>query len=582
MSLQLPFGIRVLNQLPTEDKYLNNGIPYTGVTQANTLVPIGIRHTGLTLNIGGVEYWYSGGITNGSLVAKSFGGGTGTTTANNGLTKIGNTIVLGGTLTGNTIIDGPYGLTLGDTTLTSLTINTTDGGSLFTSQQLLNGNIQLNVGDGVNNLQFFMGASVGNMQVTSTGYAFAGIEYGGDYSANYTNRSLVDKEYVDSMGGTLSGSTSTYGSETWLGFGAGQNGSNANTVMLGIAAGQNATAADGAVLIGAAAGQNATNAVNTVFIGSNAGTDAVNTTQSVFIGNNVGNGATNAYHSTFIGINAGVSAINANDSTFIGISAGALASGATTSTFIGNNAGNNATNANLSTFIGTSAGQNATGATSAIFIGSGAGVNAAKAVNCIFIGSGAGSSDTIDNTLNDGNSILIGNALGSGGFKRTIIIGNDNSPVTNTMDGQFLIPVPYFNWQIRGIDYVMPSTQAAGAGYVLTNDGAGVLSWEASSGSSGSTYSGYISTGSLYTMTPDISFVGVSGSTGSTVDLPSTPIQFKPYTISDIAGNASLYNIIVDGSGYLIQGSTTALIDSNYGSITFVFNGYNWSITAVV
>ena len=37
--------------------------------------------------------------------------------------------------------------------------------------------------------------------ITATAPSFAGLTYFADYSANYTNRSLVDKEYVDNLGG---------------------------------------------------------------------------------------------------------------------------------------------------------------------------------------------------------------------------------------------------------------------------------------------------------------------------------------------------------------------------------------------
>jgi hypothetical protein len=49
--------------------------------------------------------------------------------------------------------------------------------------------------DGTNNIYMDNSEQV---RVLSTNPAFSGIVYGDDYSANFTNRSLVDKEYVDS------------------------------------------------------------------------------------------------------------------------------------------------------------------------------------------------------------------------------------------------------------------------------------------------------------------------------------------------------------------------------------------------
>lgn len=97
MSLELPFGVRVLNQTPADDKYLNNGVAYTDVNEVNSLLPIGIRHIGLTVNINNVEYWYGTGIADLDLIEKSLGGG-GTIT---GATNLGSGIgVYSGTSSG--------------------------------------------------------------------------------------------------------------------------------------------------------------------------------------------------------------------------------------------------------------------------------------------------------------------------------------------------------------------------------------------------------------------------------------------------------------------------------------------------
>jgi len=76
MALELPFGLKVLNPLPVDDKYLSGGTPYTSVSAVNTAIPEPIRHQGLTVNINGVEYWYKDGVTDGDLVLKTTGGGT--------------------------------------------------------------------------------------------------------------------------------------------------------------------------------------------------------------------------------------------------------------------------------------------------------------------------------------------------------------------------------------------------------------------------------------------------------------------------------------------------------------------------
>jgi len=97
------FCINVGN--PIDSKYLaSTNQPYADVATVNTAIVESQRYVGLTVNIGNVEYWYGAGVTDGSLVIKDSGiASTGITTANNGLTKTGSTVLLGGTLTGATI-----------------------------------------------------------------------------------------------------------------------------------------------------------------------------------------------------------------------------------------------------------------------------------------------------------------------------------------------------------------------------------------------------------------------------------------------------------------------------------------------
>ena len=94
------------------------------------------------------------------------------TTASNGITETGNNIELGGTLTQNTTIDGDGGLynfVVND--LNTLTLATSSGYSLSMN---------------------------GTATFTDTGSS-AGLSYFADYSANYTDRSLVDAGYVNSQ-----------------------------------------------------------------------------------------------------------------------------------------------------------------------------------------------------------------------------------------------------------------------------------------------------------------------------------------------------------------------------------------------
>ena len=145
MAINLSDNIKVSAPKPADSRYLNITVPYSGTSHVNFIIPTGERYLGLTVLINGTqtggvnkEYWYKAGVTDPDLVLKSLGGTSVLTGATNGLTLInsGTTISLGGTLTGNTVFSGP----------------------------------------GTYSLQ-----------------------YGGDYSASYTNRSLIDKGYADAI-----------------------------------------------------------------------------------------------------------------------------------------------------------------------------------------------------------------------------------------------------------------------------------------------------------------------------------------------------------------------------------------------
>jgi len=104
---------------------------------------------------------------------EEFAGTNGIITTNNGLTFNNNNISLGGLLIQNTVIDGNTGLydftieNINNLTLsnTSFSINMTNNTTVFTDS-------------------------------STSGF---GIIYNADYSANYINRSLVDKQYVDTQ-----------------------------------------------------------------------------------------------------------------------------------------------------------------------------------------------------------------------------------------------------------------------------------------------------------------------------------------------------------------------------------------------
>ena len=97
------FKINVGN--PIDSRYLaSTNLPYVSMAAVNSAIVESQRYVGLTVNINNVEYWYETGVTDGNLIIKDSGlASTGVTAAYNGITKEGNAVKLGGTLTGATV-----------------------------------------------------------------------------------------------------------------------------------------------------------------------------------------------------------------------------------------------------------------------------------------------------------------------------------------------------------------------------------------------------------------------------------------------------------------------------------------------
>lgn len=100
MSLELPYGIKVLDNTPLDSLYG----PYADVAAAKAAIPQAIRYDGLTVQITGTgEYhWLAADLSDTGLVAK---GGGSSNTFSNGLTESGGAVKWGGTSTENTSIN---------------------------------------------------------------------------------------------------------------------------------------------------------------------------------------------------------------------------------------------------------------------------------------------------------------------------------------------------------------------------------------------------------------------------------------------------------------------------------------------
>jgi hypothetical protein len=110
MAIVLSDNIQTNAPKPSDSRYLNITVPYSSCTQVNSCLAAGVRYTGLTVNIAGVEYWYNCGIANNCLVIK-------------------NTI---GTITGATNLGSGNGTIFTSISSSNIQIKTLSGGTNIT------------------------------------------------------------------------------------------------------------------------------------------------------------------------------------------------------------------------------------------------------------------------------------------------------------------------------------------------------------------------------------------------------------------------------------------------------------------
>lgn len=71
-QLELPYSVKVLNPKPLDAYYYNtSGTAYTNTAQVISQVSAGVRYIGMTVNVAGVEYWFSPTTADGNLVVKA-------------------------------------------------------------------------------------------------------------------------------------------------------------------------------------------------------------------------------------------------------------------------------------------------------------------------------------------------------------------------------------------------------------------------------------------------------------------------------------------------------------------------------
>ena len=121
--------------------------------------------------------------------------------ANNGLTKSGNNVSWGGTLIGNTCIDGGYAISFGSVTpISDFDVCSTGDIAFNSNTTFFASAVKASIGvPNIGQLNLSTTGASNTFIDFRSGAAAVGLVYGSNYSANFVDRSLVDKGYVNSV-----------------------------------------------------------------------------------------------------------------------------------------------------------------------------------------------------------------------------------------------------------------------------------------------------------------------------------------------------------------------------------------------
>jgi len=89
-----------------------------------------------------------------------------------------------------------------------------------------------------------------------------------------------------------------------------------------------------------------------------------------------------------------------------------------------------------------------------------------------------------------------------------------------------------------------------------------------------------VTTTPTYIATVNDDYIGTTG--GTIIYLPPIPKIGQRIIVADVIGNSSILHIIISGNGKLINGNGYATINTDFGSITFIYTGSFWSVTAFI
>jgi len=85
-----------------------------------------------------------------------------------------------------------------------------------------------------------------------------------------------------------------------------------------------------------------------------------------------------------------------------------------------------------------------------------------------------------------------------------------------------------------------------------------------------------------YTTMRNDELIAVSGLSSNQISLYATPVLGQRLTVVDVCGNALADPITVNGNGHNINDGICSTINTDYGSVTYVYNGLFWSAVAFI
>jgi hypothetical protein len=152
--------------------------------------------------------------------------------------------------------------------------------------------------------------------------------------------------------------------------------------------------------------------------------------------------------------------------------------------------------------------------------------------------------------------------------------GTNGSPIANTKANQFMLADTITDVRWSGIEYTLPSVQAANAGDVLSNDGAGVLSWVAGAQNLMNIVpeiASYILLDTDFDITQDTS-IEMDVATANTLDINATLLTSVPIgsKINVIQYGVGQTQITVTAGAVLLSAGGADKIANQYGAATIV------------